>query len=137
MSEQLPITIGTAEELICQLPGLTGAVNKLEAQFNFQTMTAGWYGDEDKILQTHVSLVSAGEFSVLQQQKQPGERFDFADDVLSYHNSDLRQVLCIVALTSKELALFSQRRELVAAYLQAKIHKVLNLIATQEKLFPI
>ncbi|WDE09457.1 hypothetical protein [Thalassomonas haliotis] len=137
MSEQLPITIGSAEDLICQLPGLTAAVNKLEAQFNFQTMTAGWYGDENNILQIHLSLVSAGEFSALQKQQQVGERFEFADDVLSYHNRGLHQVLSIVALTEKELALFSQRRELLAAYLQAKIHKVLNLIAAQEKLLPI
>ncbi|WDE02831.1 hypothetical protein SG34_015405 [Thalassomonas viridans] len=136
MNEQLPITIGPSEALNAQLPGLTATVNKLEAQLNFQALTAGWYGDEENILQTRLSLVTSGEFSAMQQQKQAGERYDFADDVLSYHRSESRQVCCIVALTDNELALFSQRKGLVAAYLRTKLHKVLNLIAAEEDLSP-
>ncbi len=47
MIEQLPIIITVSDELVIILPKLNSVKNRLEAQFNFQTMTANWYGDED------------------------------------------------------------------------------------------
>ncbi|MCW8833020.1 MAG: hypothetical protein OQK03_06855, partial [Colwellia sp.] len=56
MSEQLPISIIVNTELAMQFGKVNSIANKLEAQFNFQTMTANWYGDEDNIffIQLHV-----------------------------------------------------------------------------------
>jgi len=134
MSELLPITITPTEILIEQLPNLTAVVNKLEAQFMFHTLTAGWYGDEDNILNISLVLVTAAEFSRLQTQSRPGKRYDFADDVISHHHGEANEVSCFIALTGKELTLLTERSSLLERYLQTKIYKVLNLIAEQENL---
>jgi len=49
MPEKLPISIQVCDELAQQFIKIISISNKLEAQFNFQTMTANWYSDEDSI----------------------------------------------------------------------------------------
>ncbi len=49
MPEKLPISIQVCDELAQQFIKIISISSKLEAQFNFQTMTANWYSDEDSI----------------------------------------------------------------------------------------
>ena len=50
MTEKLPISIYVCDHLTKQFINFNSITNKLAAQFNFQAMTANWYGDEDNIL---------------------------------------------------------------------------------------
>ena len=54
--EPLPISIVANDELKTRYQQLASHCNKLEAQLNFQTMTAGWYGDEDKVYQIRLLI---------------------------------------------------------------------------------
>ena len=49
-ASKLPISIKVTQVFAEQYPTLNSVINKLEAQVNFQTMTAGWYGDENNII---------------------------------------------------------------------------------------
>jgi hypothetical protein len=49
MTEKLPIAIMPSNDLMAKFKQIKSVSNKLEAQFNFQTLTANWYGDENTI----------------------------------------------------------------------------------------
>jgi hypothetical protein len=132
MTEQLPITISLCDQLVEKFSKIKSLSNKLEAQFNFQTLTAGWYGDEDNMLSIGLVLQSPEVFAWQQKQQHGGKLHQFADDVLSYHNE--RQISCFIAITDSELNLLQQRPKLLNGYIQTKIHKVLGLIAKQHNL---
>ena len=137
MTEQLPITIAIDDSLATIVVNIAPAINKLEAQFNFRTLTAGWYGEEDNLLAVHCLLVTSQVFNDLRGQQAPGAFVDFADDVFCIRLQTVNQLNCIIALTDTELALFNQHKKLMTSYLEAKIQKVLNLIAEQENLMNI
>lgn len=149
MSDQLPISIIPSTELINQFNSLAGACNKLEAQFNFQTMTAGWYGDEERILTIRFLLETPTDFSNYTEQNTEQENElsakqkstqnikPYADDVICYQESGSLQLDCIVALTEKEQKLFTAKKGLLLPYLSTKLHKVLNLIAKEKTLTEI
>jgi hypothetical protein len=139
MIETLPITINLVKELNDQFSKLTSICNKLEAQFNFQTLTANWYGNEEKILT--IQLFLEVPLSFIQQQKEVDrlslsefEVRQFSDDVISCFNQDEQQLLCHVAITHSELALLELKPKILSGFVQAKLHKVLNLIAQQHSL---
>ncbi|MEW6981884.1 hypothetical protein AAD001_04445 [Colwelliaceae bacterium 6471] len=137
MTEELPIVIRPHNELIDRYTKIKSVCNKLEAQFNFQTLTAGWYGDEDNILSIHLYLETPEGFDHQRTQTHQGTLHTFADDVFNYFNESDLHITCIIAITDAELNLLSEQEKILASYIQAKLLKVLNLIAKQQKLFPL
>ncbi|GAA5133837.1 hypothetical protein [Thalassotalea piscium] len=145
ISDQLPISIIPSDELLKQFNSLASACNKLEAQFNFQTMTAGWYGDEERIFTICFLLETPNDFSNYTEQnnKLSSEQKSninikcYADDVICYQENGSLQLDCIVALTKNEQQLFTAKKSLLLSYLTTKLHKVLNLIAKEKALTEI
>ena len=142
MNENLPIKININQTLVIKFSKIKSVCNKLEAQFNFQTLTANWYGDEENILtiqlglETAVSLIEHHE--VL--QKSYNEELSIkqlSDDVICYINEPELQLQCLVALTDSEIALLESQPKLLTSFIQAKLHKVLNIIAEQRSLTKI
>jgi len=132
MTEQLPISIYVSDDLKQQFEKVTSVCNKLEAQLNFQTMTANWYEDENNILFIKLCLETPNGFAEKKRQ-QLEEIKIYSDDVFSYYQkSEKEQVmLCPIAITDAELTLLSQENKLLTKLLQVKLQKVLNLIALQ------
>ncbi len=137
MTEPLPITIQHCELLREKFIKLPSILNKLEAQFNFQTLAAGWYEKEQDIQIMDLYLETPQTFSALKRCENEGRYYEFADDVFCYHHEKLNQVSCFIAITESELKLLTTQNKLLAGYVDTKIRKVLNLIANQLKLFPI
>jgi hypothetical protein len=131
MTVQLPISIQSSKELLDKFTKLSSVSNKLEAQFNFQTLTAGWYGDEENIFLIYLFLETPGSFYFQKMQRHPGPQDSFADDVLSYHNEIENRIDCYIAITDSEIIFLEQQPKLLAGFIQAKIKKILNLIANK------
>jgi hypothetical protein len=137
MSDQLPISIQPSNDLIYKFNKIKSVTNKLEAQFNFQTLTAGWYGDEENILLINLYLETPDFFDLQKAKKYTGEVTTISDDVFSVYQKEHLQLDCFIAITDAELHLLEQQDKLLALYIEKKTHKVLNLLAKQLKLFPI
>jgi len=139
MSELLPITISSHQDLVSQFGKISGVANKLEAQFNFHAMTANWYSHEDKILFIHLRIETLESFVVAQQshQQQSDVYHEFADDVFSIIDNKAPQLTCFIRLTTAELALLTSNSKLLTSLLHIKLHKTLNLIAAKHKLISI
>ena len=129
MTDQLPIAIRVSDELMLEIKNIAAISNKLEAQLNFHTMTANWYGDEENILQINFYLLNMTEFSCREECRANKTKAEFlADDVLMI-SSETRMVDCHVAITAAELQLLKQTPKLLSGYLGKKLTKVLNVIA--------
>jgi len=137
MTEQLPISIQASNDLTAKFNKIKSVTNKLEAQFNFQTLTASWYGDEENILLINLYLETIEIFKTEMSKSHQGNISLFSDDVFSVYQKEKPQINCFIAITPAELLLLEQQEKLLAKYLHAKLHKVLNLIAGELKLFPI
>lgn len=142
MTETLPITINVTKDLLDKFANIKSVSNKLEAQFNFQTLTANWYGDEEEILTIQLSLETPASFEQCKEalDKLSGSRViisHFSDDVICCSNESEQQLLCTIAMTVSELDLLVLQPTLLAGYIQAKLRKVLNLIAQQQSLASI
>jgi hypothetical protein len=145
MTKQLPISISVCDELTKQFVNINSITNKLAAQFNFQAMTANWYGDEDNILFIQLLLETPQRFTGLkenkneQQQKQQLKAFEtHSDDVFSFiDDKEPQQLICVIAITEFEQTLLVQQAKLLSGLLQIKLQKVLNIIAKQLLLKPI
>ena len=137
MAEPLPITIKISRDIAKGLKKSISLANKLEAQFNFQALTANWFGDEDKI--TFITLHVETEGSLLwhTQQNHSGDVHRFADDVVGYFDNNNFCIECYIAFTSSELNLLQQQEKLLPAFLQVKLQKVLNLIAANMEFHPL
>jgi len=132
MIEQLPIAINASNELLTIFPQLNAVTNRLEAQFNFQSMLANWYGDEENVVLINMQLQTPVNYRELHLKHKDQPKFTlFSDDVFSITEEQGKPLLCIVAITNSELALLGTQEKLLAPYLQKKLHKVLNLIAEQ------
>ncbi len=131
MTEQLPITLLPSDELCEKFSKLKSVANKLEAQLNFQTMTAGWYGDEDNILSLNIHLEAIDGFSFKKQQNYQGVLSEMSDDVFSYYFANENLIDCFICITNSELTLLNQKENLLPHYLDTKLQKVINLIAEQ------
>lgn len=140
MTELLPINIYVDDTLEQSFIKLTSISNKLAAQFNFRTMTANWYGDEEEVLTIHLYLTTTDD---LHQQKRLLEinkttkLTEHSDDVFSLYNIELLNIDCVVAITDKEQILLIAQPKLLMSYLDKKLTKVLNLIAQQQALSSI
>jgi len=138
MSDLLPISIKVNKALEKQFSTLNSIKNKLEAQLNFQTLTANWYGDEENILCISLFLENEVGFSAhkkhLKKQnktidKGQVEYINYSDDVFScFYQNDNKIDVCI-ALTPSELNLLLKSPKVIATFLQVKLLKVLNLMA--------
>jgi len=142
MTAQLPITISIKSELVDKFPKMPSIINKLEAQFNFHTLTANWYGDEEHILLIQLLLDIPAGFMKSQEELKflATDTFQithFSDDVMCKFNERAQQLFCHIALTDSELELLEKQSKLLTGFLQAKLHKVLNLIAKQQSLTSI
>ena len=139
MTEELPISINVDNDLVDKYPKIKSVINKLEAQFNFHTLTANWYGDEEHVLLIQLVLETPMSFS--QHQAELGQALlegivisNFSDDVICSFNESEQRLLCHIAITESELTLLDLQPKLLTGFLQAKLHKVLNLIALQQSL---
>lgn len=131
MRVQLPITIKINHELAVQFMKLKSFVNKLEAQFNFQTMTAGWYGDEDNIVGICFSLESPESFEQVTSNTQLLDKITLADDVISFFDQEKNLRICFVAITETEQNLLEQHTKLLKGYIDKKLSKALNLLTNE------
>jgi hypothetical protein len=138
MTEQLPISLYVCNDLLKQLTNVNSAhansiINKLEAQFNFQTMTANWYGDEDNIMFIQLLLETPKNFSSKKEKTQINQSKTFtvySDDVFSFHDdSEPQQLTCVIAVTELEQNFLKQKEKLLSGLLQIKLQKVLNIMA--------
>jgi U3 small nucleolar ribonucleoprotein component len=137
MTEALPISIHPSAELIDNFVKIKSVTNKLEAQFNFHTLTAGWFGEEEDIIFIELYLETPTDFAFQKTQEMLGDIDDFADDVMSCYQQQQHKIQCYIAITEVEQALLLQKKRLLAGYVQAKIRKVLNLIADKLNLVSI
>ena len=142
MTETLPITINVNNNLLNKFTNIKSVINKLEAQFNFQTLTANWYGDEEEVLTIQLSLetpTSFEQFNKTLDSLSSGSVniSHFSDDVVCCFNESDYQLHCTIAITASELDLLVLQPKLLADYIQAKLRKVLNLIAQQQSLTSI
>ena len=137
MSDQLPISIIPSEELVQTFARLTATCNKLEAQFNFHTMAAGWYGDEEDILMIRFLIETPADFSAYKDQNSNTSTTviqAFSDDVVCFQENDSLQLDCLVALTDTEQQLLLAKANVTFSYIEKKLHKILNLIAKEKGL---
>lgn len=139
MTEQLPISIIVGNELLPKFAKITSVTNKLVAQFNFQTMAANWYSDENNIWYVQIHLETPHSFIAHQAKSQASYLIkNYSDDAFSYIDNNSEQILtCFIAITDVELTLLNQQHTLLAGLLNIKLQKVLNLIAKQLKLAAI
>jgi len=137
MTEKLPISIQPSNELMDKFVKIRSVSNKLEAQFNFQTLTAGWYGNEDDILSINLMVDTAEDFLLQKIHNHQGNITEFADDVFSFYDVNNNQTICFVAITQAEQKLLTEQTKILPGFIQAKLQKVLNLIAVQHELLPI
>ena len=142
MTAALPLTIKVHNDLLEQFSQIKSVSYKLEAQFNFHTLTANWYGDEADVLMMQLLLETPASFKKHQAELSllsPSEVSvsNFSDDVISCFNEGAQQLLCYIAITDSELELLAQAPKILTGFIEAKIHKVLNLIAVQQSLTKI
>ncbi|MBA6262468.1 MAG: hypothetical protein ACI9N3_001040 [Colwellia sp.] len=137
MTEKLPIAIMPSNDLMAKFKQIKSVSNKLEAQFNFQTLTANWYGDENNILLINLYLETNEVFQCEIKKDHQGDINQYADDVFSVYQKETPKINCFIAITPAELILLEQQNKLLPRYIEAKLHKIINLIAKQLTLFPI
>ena len=129
MTEQLPISIQVSDDLIVEISHIAAISNKLEAQLNFQTMTANWYGDEDNMLRLNFFLLCVNELEHHEKHGSNDLKKEFLADDVMITSSLAKRVDCHVAITESELLLLQQTPKLLSGYLGKKLTKVLNLLA--------
>jgi hypothetical protein len=136
MTEKLPITIDVCDHLNQQFVKINSVCNKLEAQFNFQTMGANWYSDEDNLLFVRLFVETSEGYDIHKKSQREKCVQNYSDDALSYYkNNDGKQELsCYIAITDIEMSMLEKKSELLAALLNVKLKKVINLIAKDLRL---
>jgi hypothetical protein len=141
MTEKLPISINVCDDLAEQLLTIQSVMNKLAAQFNFQAMTANWYGDEDAIIYIQLSIETPQRFTNQKENQQTQQAKEFvihSDDVFSFvDEKQPPQLNCIIAITELEQSLLNENAKILGSFLQMKLQKVLNIIANKLSLKPI
>jgi len=142
--EQLPISIDVSDDLTQLFAKITSVCNKLEAQFNFQTMTANWYGDEDNILFVRLCIETPQSFEEQKKNQSQTKIQNHSDDAFSYYainheeeNVQKQTLVCHIAITITELAMLNKQSKLLTGLLHVKMQKVLNIIAKLLKLTAI
>ncbi|MBU2870185.1 hypothetical protein [Colwellia sp. E2M01] len=139
MPEQLPIIIKVNRDLVANFAKINAVCNKLEAQFNFQTLTANWYGDEENIVTITLFLETAESY-IFCEGELKFANLDlytikyFSDDVVCRISRSKPQIDCYIAMTAAELELLRLQAKVLPSLIQVKLRKVLNLIADEKSL---
>ena len=137
MKNDLPISIKVSSILGQSFTKISSVVVKHEAHFNFQTLAAGWYDNEDNILIIELVLLTMHEFT--QQtttdsfDTKTDSKTDIADDVVSYFKESTNKVTCFIAITNAEEIVLIKQPKLLTSYIKAKLLKVVNCIAKEHK----
>lgn len=133
MTDNLPISIFSCEDLIKQFSQIQSVCNRLEAQFNFQTMTANWYSDENNILTVCLRLETPLSFVTIKKINETSNIIIFSDDAYCFFDDNEKEepLICYLAITEAELTMLDKENRLLFGLLEIKIKKVLNLIAKQ------
>lgn len=135
-TEQLPITIHTGDELAIAFKGIKGITERLSAQLNFQTMTAGWFGDEENIFTISFAIDVISSFeqnkALFQSEQDDYNEFtSFSDDVCCCYKKSVNHLNVNVAITESELTFLTENKKVLRKYLETKLIKVVNLIASK------
>lgn len=130
MKEILPINIKASSSLLKRYKKLSGAINKQEAQINFQTLAAGWYEDENNISTIEIFLICSDEYQEQLAKVEKEVKNDIADDVFLYLNNN--HISCYVAITDVETKFLDEQPKILSSYLTIKIKKVINAIAEKK-----
>ena len=126
-NDQLPISINTSEQLVALFPQSISVCNKLEALFNFHTMTASWYGDEENVLTLNLHLDIPLGFEAQRALLANNKGFEqLADDVFCHDDNSPLIKDIFVALTLAEQEIIEQKAKVLPKLLEIKIRKVLN-----------
>lgn len=148
-NDTLPLTIEANDVLLVQHPKMSSTTNKLSAQLNFHTMTAGWYSDEIDVISLHCLLLDNNAFIELKKQDQlpvnnsnevktctnnMNVYTEISDDVYTLYNAENNHIHSVIAITEAEAGLLNTQPKLLAGYLDKKLHKVLNEIAKKYSL---
>ena len=134
IEDRLPISIQYSTELTVLLHDkFFSVLNKLEAQLNFQTMMANWYGDEHHIIEIILCLYEPNEYITLRDQNKKQLNFlSCSDDVFCIMPQENSIYLtCHIAITQTELALLTDQPKLDSPLLNKKLTKILSLLAIQ------
>lgn len=131
MTTQLPISIKVNNQLIEQFAQLKSLANKLEAQYNFQTMAAGWYGDEKNIVEIGFSLETPQSFEQAISKTLLSDKLTLADDVISFYDASTNIRICFVAIIEAEQKLLAEHAKLLKGFIDKKLSKALNLLANE------
>ncbi len=136
MPEKLPISIQVCDELAQQFIKIISISNKLEAQFNFQTMTANWYSDEDSIWFVRLYIETPQTFLTQKKRQAHQAVHTYSDDAFGYFDAEVKEqvLICYIAITDTELTMLNQQTKLVEGLLHVKLQKLLQLIANDLKL---
>lgn len=102
---------------------------RLEAEVNFQTMLAGWYGDEDKLPAIEIAFTSGTGFESFLSEQSTMVVNQLADDVFYRFNPDKKQATGFVCFTESELSLIEQHAKLLPGIAKAKLVKLIFAIA--------
>jgi len=137
MTEKLPISIQPSNELMDKFIQIKAISNKLEAELNFKTMTAGWYGDEENIHFINLIIDNGEEFLLQKIRNHQGSITEFSDDVFSFYDETKNITNCFIAITETEQKVLSHQEKIVPVFIHKKLQKILNLIAVQHRLLPI
>lgn len=137
MSALLPINIYIDDELNNAHASLKTIANKLAAQFNFQTMTANWYGDEEEVLTINLLLTDHDTFQEKQSANQKsGDTKQtittLSDDCFSSTNALIWDI--VIAITAAEKPLLTCPNKVINHFLTTKLTKVLNVVADKNNL---
>lgn len=135
MTSDLPITLAVNQQISSAFSHMPFVGEKLAAQLNFQTLTAGWYGNEQDVLKVHLCIVSKQQLTSKCDAPEHQQKLTvFADDVISYYQQSKQQITCYVAITDIEQKQLLATAKLSKIYMHTKLTKVLNLIAKQRGL---
>ncbi|WP_286232623.1 hypothetical protein [Thalassotalea sediminis] len=133
MSETLPISLHVASDAQHSLVKICSVANRLEAQLNFITMTAGWFADPENEILIEFYINSSPYFPE-KQFPASDEFIVLADDVhLAYYKSE-HCYQCYIELTVAEVNAAKQKNAVLTAILDKKLSIVLNKIANKHEM---
>lgn len=136
-TEKLPVSVFANDELKAWFKNISQVMARLEAEVNFQTMLAGWFGNEELLPQMEVCFTSATGFVSFQQEDTHLESKQLADDVFYRFDTDKKRATGFIHFTESELSLIEQHQKLLPGIAKAKLVKLLRDIGQTLNLPPV
>jgi len=125
-TEKLPVVVFANDELKAWFKNINQVMARLEAEVNFQTMLAGWFGNEELLPQVEICFTSVTGFESFQQEDTRLACKQLADDVFYRFDSDKKQATGFIYFTESELSLLEQHQKLLPSMTKAKLIKLLR-----------